>query len=104
MTAAAYVLESFYRRTARSESLRPLRNLTEALDAWLAIGDRDAIEYLLQHADPDRLGISGCKAIITDTRPAADRFPSRPAFVAKAHAYVERVAPDRAAQLIARMR
>ena len=82
----------------------PLHDLSLALDQWLSEGKREHVEALLVLAEPHRLGIQGCKAIITDTRLERDLFRGRrDDFITRAHAYVREVAPDRAEKLLRTM-
>lgn len=78
------VLTDTYKLLAEDKLMAGLHRLSFALDDWLWSGDREAIEELFRVADIEKLGLSGCKAILTDTRPAAADFPCRADFLDKA--------------------
>jgi hypothetical protein len=79
----AKVLAETYELFTDGKQMAGLHHLSFALDDWLHDGDREAIELLFSISDIEKLGLGGCKAILTDTRPAAADFPCREEFLNK---------------------
>lgn len=97
------LLVAVYSKLEAGRVMAALQELSFQLDDWLRDSDVPRVEALLRMADVDRLGISGAMAILTDTRDAAAHLPTRAGLAARSHEMVQRVAPERAAELIALM-
>lgn len=72
----------------------------ESCDALMRHGWFDVIDGLMETVDIERTTIVALLAMVSITSTAADRLPSRAAFVARVRAHIEKVRPIDAAELM----
>lgn len=93
-------LETLYALVARDKPDKAVELLFEQVDDQMIEGRFAECDDLLQIIDLDRLDLNLIIAVLSITLAPKDSLPSRPAFVQKASAEVQKRAPTRANRLL----